>query len=54
MLRQHREFAEAHDEQRIVRLLEDEADAVAVEDVDALHALQVGAVLRVAVLIRRR
>lgn len=50
VLRQHREFAEAHDEQRIVRLLEDEADAVAVEDVDALHALQVGAVLRVAVL----
>ena len=50
MLRQDRQFTETHDQQRIVWLLEDEADAVPVENVDALNPLQVGAVARMPVL----
>ncbi len=50
MLRQHRQFAQAQNQQRIARAFEDKADAMTVENVDALHFLQGGAVLRVTVL----
>ncbi len=50
MLRQHGQLAESQNQQGVARALEYEADAVAVEDIDPLYFLQVGAVLRMALL----
>ncbi len=50
VLRQHGQFAEAQDQQRIVGRLEYEANAVAVEDIDAAHPLQARPVAWMTVL----
>ena len=50
MLGQDWQFAQVQDQQWIVGLLEHEADAMAAKDVDPFNVLQVGAVLRVALL----
>ena len=50
MLGQYRQFAEAQDEQGVARTFEHEADAMAAKNVDPLHFLQGGAVLRMAFL----
>jgi hypothetical protein len=50
MLRQHRQLAQAQDQQRIAGAFEHEPDAPRIEDVDPQHFLQVGAVQRMAFL----
>ena len=53
VLRQDRQFTQAQDQQRVAGALEDETDAVAAENIDAFHFLQIGAVLRVAVVAQQ-
>jgi hypothetical protein len=53
VLWQHRQFTETQDQQRIARALEHEANALFVENVDAQHFLQGGAVQRMTVLEQR-
>ncbi|KWV86375.1 hypothetical protein PFLmoz3_03993 [Pseudomonas fluorescens] len=48
VLGQHRQLAQAQDQQGVAGALEHKADTVRVEDIDPGHFLQVGAVLRVA------
>ncbi|MCY1420337.1 hypothetical protein D9M71_359530 [compost metagenome] len=50
VLRQHRHFTQAQDQQRIAGSLEHETDALRVEDVDPRHFLKAGAVQRMAFL----
>ncbi|MCY1366270.1 hypothetical protein D9M69_531590 [compost metagenome] len=50
MLRQHRHFTQAQNQQRIAGTLEHETDALRVEDVDPRHFLKTGAVQRMAFL----
>ena len=50
MLGQHRQFAQVQNQQWIVGLLKHKANAMAAENIDALNVLQIGAVLRVALL----
>ncbi|MNO88405.1 hypothetical protein D3C76_798540 [compost metagenome] len=50
MLRQHRQLPQAQDQQGIAGTLEDETNALRIEDVDPQHFLKVGAVLRMTFL----